>query len=68
MVYNEPQAIEFYAGVTDADRPSEASYFTCKTVLPEFGKVPDAACTHLELGARASAHLKNLVGKLAMNQ
>jgi hypothetical protein len=68
MVNNELQISEFYAEVTDADRLSEASFFTRDTVLPQFGKVPDAACTHFELGARVSAYLKSLVERLAMNQ
>ena len=43
---------EFYAEVTDRERLHAASWFVLDAVLPQFGKVPGAACPYAELGVR----------------
>jgi hypothetical protein len=54
----------FYAEVTDRERIHATSWFALNAVLPQFGKVADAACTYAELGARLAAFLGDLVGTL----
>lgn len=56
---------QFYAEVTDRDRLRAAGWFALDAVLPQFGLVPLAACTYLELGARLAAFLDSLVATLA---
>jgi hypothetical protein len=52
---------EFYAEVTDRDRIHAASWFALDCVLPQFGKVANAACTYAELGARLALYLDGLI-------
>lgn len=56
---------EFYAEVTDAERLADASWFARGAVLPQFGRLPGAACPYLELGCRVAAffeHQADLLG------
>ena len=55
---------EFYAEVTDQDRIHDTNWFGLGAVLPQFGRVADAACTYAELGARLSTFLGELVAEL----
>jgi hypothetical protein len=41
---------EFYAELTDPERIDAAHRFGRGAVLPQFGRVADAVCTHAELG------------------
>jgi hypothetical protein len=59
---------EFYAEVTDPDRIDATHRFGGGAVLPQFGRVADAACTYAELGARLSAFLCNRVANLRVNE
>ena len=59
---------EFYAEVTDPDRIDATHRFGRGVVLPQFGKVADAACTYAELGARLSAFLHDMVANLRLNE
>ena len=52
LVAGDPFGGEFYAEVTDGDRLQDASSFALHAVLPQFGKVNDAACPYVELGVR----------------
>lgn len=60
MVAGTPSDREFYAEVTDEARLEAASAFASNVVLPQFGKVRGAACTHLALGARAADFLDGM--------
>jgi hypothetical protein len=55
---------EFYAEVTDPDRIRATNWFGLANVLPQFGRVTDAACTYAELGSRLAAFLAELVEDL----
>lgn len=55
---------EFYAEVTDRERLHAASWFVLDAVLPQFGKVPGAACPYTELGARLRTFFTNLAHSL----
>lgn len=57
VVVSKEYAREFYAEVTDRTRILAASNFVRSAVLPQFGKIPGAACSYLELGHRLSAFL-----------
>ena len=59
---------EFYAEVTDLHRLAAASRFTLVTVMPQFGRVPDASCTYRELAARVAGFLGGLVDTLAAGE
>ena len=56
---------EFYAEVTDRDRIHAASWFALSAVLPQFSKVPHAACTYAALGVRLVTFLGDLTDALA---
>ena len=57
--------LEFYAEVTDRERLDAASWFVLEAVLPQFGRVPGAACPYAELGARLYTFFANLAHSLA---
>jgi hypothetical protein len=54
----------FYAEVTDPDRLQACGRYGRYAVLPQFGQVPHAACSHAELGGRLSAFLDDLLAGL----
>jgi hypothetical protein len=55
---------EFYGEVTDTDRIHASSWFALSSVLPQFGKVPNAACTYAALGGRRAKFLGDLTDAL----
>jgi hypothetical protein len=55
---------QFYAEVTDRKRLAGANNFVKDAVLPQFGKVPGAACTYQELGHRLAEFFKELTASL----
>ena len=65
LVVDGPDDRAFYAEVTDPDRLRATGWFGQGAVLPQFGKVPDAACTSAELGLRLLAFLDGLATGLA---
>lgn len=52
--------IEFYGEVTDRKRLESSSYFVKETVLPQFGKIPGAACSYQDLCHRLAVFFKAL--------
>lgn len=56
---------DFYAEVTDPDRLHDASPFALQAVLPQFGKIDDAACHYLDVGTRLWAFFDRQVHALA---
>jgi hypothetical protein len=59
---------EFYAEVTDPELLDATHRFGRGAVLPQFGRVADAACTYAELGARLSVFLHDRVADLRLNE
>jgi hypothetical protein len=59
---------EFYAEVTDPDRLKATGWYGKGAVLPQFGKVANASCTHAELGARLSAFMDVLARSLKADE
>ena len=55
---------EFYAEVTDRDRVHATNWFGLSAVLPQFGKVADAACSYAELATRLCAFMGDMVAGL----
>ncbi len=62
--HGEGNGQAFYAEVTDSAHLSAASWYASAVVLPQFGKVAHAACSHTELGTRLSVFLAGLVAGL----
>jgi hypothetical protein len=58
----------FYAEVTDAGHLRAASWYALSAVLPQFGKVAQAACSYRELGQRLGTHLARLTAKLPADE
>lgn len=59
---------EFYAEDTDPERIDAIHRFGRGVVLPQFGRVADAACTCAERGARLSTCLYERVADLRLNE
>ena len=59
---------EFHVEVNDEARIASASAFASNVVLPQFGKIPGAACTYFELGARAARFPDGLASPLETGQ
>jgi hypothetical protein len=64
LVAGNPGGADFYAEVTDTDRIHASSWFALSAVLPQFGKVPAAACTYAALGGRLAQFLADLTDAL----
>jgi hypothetical protein len=64
LVAGNPGGADFYAEVTDTDRIHASSWFALSAVLPQFGKVPAAACTYAALGGRLAKFLADLTDAL----
>jgi 3' exoribonuclease, RNase T-like len=60
IVVRSDARCEFYAEVTDAEPLRAASAFARQAVLPQFGKIAGAACSHTELGRRLSSFMTSL--------
>ncbi len=58
----------FYAEVTDLDRLHATNWFGVDTVLPQFGKIANAACSYAELGIRLATFLDELVEDLVADE
>ena len=59
---------EFYGEVTDRMHFLSASRFALETVVPQLGKVADAACTYHELGLRLALFFTELESALAVGE
>ena len=68
MVTDALYGPELYAEVTDRDRLTTSSRFARAVVLPQFGRVDQAACTSAELGPRLANFFESLTDTLAQGE
>lgn len=55
---------DFYAEVTNRDRIEATNWFGLENVLPQFGKIANAACSYADLGTRLAVFFGELMVNL----